>query len=100
MAYIGGGFGVGIHNTLEAAVYGIPVLFGPNYKKFKEAKDLIEVGGGFSIHSIAEFEDKMNEFITHPEVMQAAGKAAGDFVAGQVGATDKILSDILPALDH
>ena len=100
MAYIGGGFGVGIHNTVEAAVYGIPVLFGPNHKKFKEAKDLIAVGGGFCIHSMAEFEDKMNEFITQPEVMQAAGKAAGDFVASQVGATDKILSDILPVLEH
>ena len=100
MAYIGGGFGVGIHNTVEAAVYGIPVLFGPNHKKFKEAKDLIAVGGGFCIHSMAEFEDKMNEFITQPEVMQAAGKAAGDFVASQVGATDKILSDILPVLKH
>lgn len=100
MAYIGGGFGVGIHNTVEAAVYGIPVLFGPNHKKFKEAKDLIAVGGGFCIHSMAEFEDKMNEFITQPEVMQAAGKAAGNFVASQVGATDKILSDILPVLKH
>ena len=61
IAYIGGGFGAGIHNTLEAAVYGIPVLFGPRFQKFKEARDLIKVGGGFSVASKDEFVAKMDE---------------------------------------
>jgi len=59
LAYIGGGFGAGIHNVLEAAVYGIPVIFGPKYQKFKEARDLLQVGGAFSITDEKTFESKM-----------------------------------------
>ena len=91
IAYIGGGFGAGIHNTLEAAVYGIPVLFGPKYHKFKEAKDLIKVGGGFSVSDKQSFCEKMDELLTYHEVLEAAGESAGQFVNGNVGATDKIL---------
>lgn len=91
IAYIGGGFGAGIHNTLEAAVYGIPVLFGPKYQKFKEAKDLIKVGGGFSVSDKQSFCEKMDELLTYHEVLDAAGESAGQFVNGNAGATDKIL---------
>ena len=91
IAYIGGGFGAGIHNTLEAAVYGIPVLFGPKYHKFKEAKDLIKVGGGFSVSDKQSFCEKMDELLTYHEVLDAAGESAGQFVNGNAGATDKIL---------
>ena len=91
IAYIGGGFGAGIHNTLEAAVYGIPVLFGPKYHKFKEAKDLIKVGGGFSVSDKQSFCEKMDELLTYHEVLEAAGESAGQFVNGTAGATDKIL---------
>ena len=91
IAYIGGGFGAGIHNTLEAAVYGIPVLFGPKYQKFKEAKDLIKVGGGFSVSDKQSFCEKMDELLTYHEVLEAAGESAGQFVNGNAGATDKIL---------
>ena len=91
IAYIGGGFGAGIHNTLEAAVYGIPVLFGPKYHKFKEAKDLIKVGGGFSVSDKQSFCEKMDELLTYHEVLEAAGESAGQFVNGNAGATDKIL---------
>jgi len=94
IAYIGGGFGVGIHNTLEAAVYGIPVVFGPKYQKFKEAKDLIEVGGGFSIANKEEFDSRMNDFLAYSELMDAAGKAAGDFVREHAGVTDCIISKL------
>ncbi len=94
IAYIGGGFGAGIHNTLEAAVYGIPVLFGPKYHKFKEARDLIQVGGAFSITSADELRVKLDELITYPELLQAAGDAAGNFVKDNIGVTDKILSVI------
>lgn len=94
IAYIGGGFGSGIHNTLEAAVYGIPVLFGPKYHKFKEAKDLIAVGGGVSIADAGAFRTKMDEWLTYREVLDAAGEAAGSFVSRHAGATDKILKEI------
>ncbi len=94
VAYIGGGFGVGIHNTLEAAVYGIPVLFGPNYRKFKEAKDLIEVGGGFPVADANAFGRKMDELLTDPKALEAAGNAAGAFVRDNVGATEQILRQI------
>lgn len=94
IAYIGGGFGAGIHNTLEAAVYGIPVLFGPRYQKFKEARDLIKVGGGFSVVSKEEFGAKMDELLTYPEVLDAVGKSAGEFVSGNAGATQQIMKEI------
>lgn len=94
IAYIGGGFGAGIHNTLEAAVYGVPVLFGPNYHKFKEAKDLIAVGGGFPISDEKDFHTKMDELLTYPEALAASGQASGDFVRNNTGATDKVLRQI------
>ncbi len=94
IAYIGGGFGVGIHNTLEAAVYGIPVLFGPRYHKFKEARDLISVGGGFAVSSRQAFARKMDELLASRSVLSAAGSCAGRFVSSHAGATDEILYEI------
>ncbi len=94
IAYIGGGFGVGIHNTLEAAVYGIPVLFGPRYHKFKEARDLISVGGGFAVSSRQAFARKMDELLASRSVLSAAGSCAGRFVSSHAGATDEILHEI------
>lgn len=94
LAYIGGGFGNGIHNTLEAAVYGIPVIFGPKFHKFKEAKLLIEVGGGFSISDEKSFDNKMDELLSNRDLLKAAGKAAGDFVDHNAGATDQILKQL------
>ncbi|MDH6358742.1 glycosyltransferase N-terminal domain-containing protein [Parabacteroides sp. PF5-9] len=94
MAYIGGGFGHGIHNTLEAAVYGIPVIFGPKYKKFKEAKGLIQVGGGFSISDEKSFFAQMDEWQTYRHLLEAAGDAAGSYVKNNIGATEKILKEL------
>lgn len=94
VAYVGGGFGTGIHNVLEAAVYGIPVLFGPRYYKFKEAKDLIAAGGGFSINDAKGFNEKMDELLTYKEVLDTSGKAAGNFVKDNVGSTERILKEI------
>jgi len=92
IAYIGGGFGKGIHNTLEAAVYNIPVIFGPKFQKFKEAKGLITCGGGFSVDNDKAFADCMNDIISKPELRETAGIAAGDFVRNNAGATEYILS--------
>ncbi|MDR2968851.1 MAG: 3-deoxy-D-manno-octulosonic acid transferase, partial [Tannerellaceae bacterium] len=94
IACIGGGFGKGIHNTLEAAVYGIPVIFGPKYHKFKEAKDLIGVGGGFSVSSEDDFNSRMNDFLSYHGLLEEAGKAAGNFVKDNAGATKKILEQL------
>jgi len=90
IAYIGGGFGVGIHNTLEAAAYGIPVIFGSNYQKFQEAKDLLTNGGGFSVRDadelIAVFENLLID-----SLRKHAGQIAGRYVQEHAGATAIIL---------
>lgn len=93
IAYIGGGFGKGIHNTLEAAAFGLPVIFGPNYQKFQEAKDLIELKAGFSISNQAELNDcfKLLQADTHKE----AGKQAKAYANSHTGATAQILKKLL-----
>lgn len=94
IAYVGGGFGTGIHNVLEAAVYGIPVIFGPKYHKFKEAHDLIATRGGFSVADASQFSAKLDEFLTYKEALASAGENAGRLVKDHVGATEKILKEI------
>ncbi|MCC8198122.1 MAG: 3-deoxy-D-manno-octulosonic acid transferase [Tannerellaceae bacterium] len=94
IAYIGGGFGAGIHNILEAAVYGIPVVFGPKYHKFKEAKDLIREGGGFSVQGQKSFTTQMDTLIKDPDYLKRSGKVAGDFVSIHTGVTAKIMNAI------
>ena len=91
VAYIGGGFGVGIHNTLEPAVYGMPVVFGPNYQRFREAKGLIAAGAGFSVNNYEEFERTMDMAL---EQYEALGKKAKEYVASELGATGKISREI------
>ena len=94
VSYVGGGFGVSIHNTLEAAVWGCPVIFGPENKKFQEAQGLKACGGGFEIKGYEDFEQLMNRFIEDTSYLKDAGQKAGDYVKGLAGATEKILSDI------
>lgn len=94
VAYIGGGFGVGIHNTLEAAVYGIPVIFGPKYQKFQEAVQLIESQGAFSIQNGDELNRLLDRLFSDRAFLETTGRRAGDYVTGQAGATDKILEMI------
>ena len=86
VAYIGGGFGVGIHNTLEAAVYGIPVVFGPNHLKFREARELIAIGGAFSVSDYVSLEAQFDRLLKDKE----AGKIAGEYVKQKTGATSQI----------
>ena len=94
ISYIGGGFGVGIHNVLEAAVYGIPVIFGPNNKKFREAQHLLANKGGFEINSYEYFEQLMNKFLGDEAYLKQSGKAAGDYVKGNAGAMEKIMKRV------
>ncbi len=94
LCYIGGGFGKGIHNVLEAAVHAKPVYFGPAFSKFREAKELIACGGAFSISDAAAFEEKASALLHDPLALQQASKAAGDHVKGHAGATQKIMDHI------
>jgi 3-deoxy-D-manno-octulosonic-acid transferase len=96
-AYIGGGFGKGIHNLLEAAVYGIPVLFGPEHRKFKEAEELIALGGGFLVSGGKSLKARLEEWLENPSLPQIAGRAAGRFVRSRAGAAETILEILLPA---
>ena len=94
VAYVGGGFGVGIHNLLEAAVWGVPVIFGPNNKRFEEAQGLLAARGGFEITSQTDFLQLMEGFINDENSLKAAGERAEEFVEKLSGATDKVLSAI------
>lgn len=94
VAYIGGGFGVGIHNVLEAAVYNIPVIFGPNFKKFREAQQLIEQGGGYSIADNDSFRGLMDEFLQYDNILKAAGDNAGRYVHSNAGVVKHVM-DVL-----
>ena len=94
VAYIGGGFGVGIHNTLEAAVWNMPVIFGPNNKKFQEAQGLLKSGGGFEINNFEDFAGLMKSMMNDEAFLKSAGEKAGEFVASLSGATDKVLSKV------
>ena len=99
VCYVGGGFGVGIHNTLEAAVWGAPVIFGPNNEKFQEAQELKHCGGGIQIDSYDDFERLMQRFAANPESRSEAGRQAAAYVQSKAGATRQILSDVQPLID-
>lgn len=95
IAIIGGGFGKGIHNTLEAAAYGIPILFGPNHQKFQEAKDLIKEGAAVSIKNQLEFDTQIIVLLTNKEERNRRGKTALKYVNKGKGATDLIVEFLL-----
>ena len=93
VAYVGGGFGVGIHNLLEAAVWDVPVFFGPNNQKFQEAQGLKQCGG-FEISNYEDFARQMDRFAADPKFLKEQGQKAGQFVKGQAGATSKVFSNV------
>jgi len=94
LAFIGGGFGVGIHNTLEAATFGMPIVFGPNYSKFKEATDLVALQAAFSIADQDAFLHVMNTLNNDVEMREQAGNRASHYVQQNRGAKDRILKHI------
>ena len=94
VTYVGGGFGVGIHNTLEAAVWDVPVIFGPNNQRFQEAQGLKACGGGWEINNAEDFQRIMQGFEDHLSLAQELGQKSGAFVQQLAGATRKILSDV------
>lgn len=91
LAYIGGGFGAGIHNILEAASFGLPIIFGPNYNKFKEAVDLIELGGAYHIANSIELIDNCESLFSDIEKQKVSGEIAKNYVYKNAGATEKVL---------
>lgn len=95
MAYVGGGFGAGIHNTLEPATYGIPLAFGPRYGKFREACQLIECGAAKSVASEAEFTEWFDGMLSDKELRAKSGAAAKSYTQSNLGATDMIIREII-----
>ena len=94
VAYVGGGFGVGIHNVLEAAVWDIPVIFGPNNKHFQEAQALMACGGGFEISDANAFGKLVDNFAEDKHYLKYCGDKAGHYVKSQAGATEMILNEV------
>lgn len=94
VCYVGGGFGVGIHNVVEAAVWGKPVFFGPNNQRFMEAQELKNCGGGIEIGSYDDFARQMDDFAANPQAIASRGKIAAECVSRRSGATDRIFSHL------
>ncbi|MBR4897836.1 MAG: 3-deoxy-D-manno-octulosonic acid transferase [Prevotella sp.] len=94
VTYVGGGFGVGIHNVLEAAVWDVPVIFGPNNQKFQEAQELKTAGGGIEIQGFNDFAQLMDRFAAQPDSLQEASRKAGGYVESKSGATPRILKEV------
>lgn len=94
LAYIGGGFGVGIHNILEAATFGLPILFGPNYTKFKEAVDLTHAKGAFPIRNYKQLKDTLNLLLNEKKQLEKASKISKEYVEKNIGST-KLIAKIV-----
>ena len=94
MSYVGGGFGVGIHNTLEAAVWGVPVFFGPNNQHFQEAQGLKACGGGIEIQSSADFARQMNRLLADESALARCAQSAGNYVRSYSGALEKVMREV------
>jgi len=94
VTYVGGGFGVGIHNVLEAAVWNVPVVIGPNNDRFQEAQELMADGGCFEITNYEDFDRLMERFTADADFLTEAGNKAAAYVEKKAGATTKILSDV------
>ena len=93
-AFIGGSFKINVHNVLEAAVYGVPVLFGPKIDNSQEAKKLVEVGGGIMVNDKKEFYRVIRKLFSDDKLMNECGKKSYDFVHNNIGTTDRIIKEI------
>ena len=93
IAYIGGGFGAGIHNTLEPIAFGLPVIFGPKYQKFEEARFLVKKGGGFSVKNADELKSVIQQLLS-PDLYQKASYTAKSYIEENKGASQMIVQKI------
>ena len=94
VAYVGGGFKTGLHNTLEPAVFGIPIIIGPNYQGFKEAKDLVEKGGAITVKNKTEFSKAFEILINDKTMVEELGKINAQYVDSKTGATSKVINHL------
>lgn len=99
-AYVGGGFGAGIHNINEAAVYGLPVVFGPRNEKFIEARELAACGGGFPVASAEEMSTVLSSLVDQPELLASASESAASYIKSKIGATDIIYDRLFLTPKH
>jgi 3-deoxy-D-manno-octulosonic-acid transferase len=99
LAYIGGGFGKGIHNILEAATYGLPVMFGPNHRKFTEAEDLIRLKGAFPVSNVEEMLFTVHQHFDMNSLLKTSGEIAARYVVQRIGATSKIIASLCKTTD-
>ncbi|WP_421808032.1 3-deoxy-D-manno-octulosonic acid transferase [Flagellimonas sp.] len=98
IAYVGGGFATGLHNTMEPAVFGVPIIIGPQFEGFKEAEDLVREGGIVPVSSKDSFSNLMNDLFTHPTTLQSKGKINSDYINSNKGASDLIMKYISKVL--
>lgn len=98
IAYVGGGFATGLHNTMEPAVFGVPIIIGPQFEGFKEAEDLVREGGIVPVSSKDSFSNLMNDLLTHPTTLQNKGKINSDYINSNKGASDLIMKYISKVL--
>lgn len=98
LAYVGGGFATGLHNTLEPAVFGIPVLIGPNYSGFQEAKDLVELGGIRVVQDSRDFSTEVQKLVADSRIREAAGQTNAAYIAKRQGATQLIIDKLTAVL--
>ena len=94
LTYVGGGFATGLHNTLEPAVFGVPVIFGPKYHNFKEAADLVNLKGGLSVKDQNEFDTTMERLLNDPELAIQIGNGNIQYIQRKIGATNTIMQYI------
>ena len=99
VAYVGGGFGEGIHSLLEPAAWGLPVIFGPRHAKFAEARALIAAGAGFEVGNIDQLRTVLQRLLTDPEARRTAGEAAARYVREQAGATARVVDGVQQGLE-
>ena len=94
VAYVGGGFGEGIHNVPEAAIYGVPVLIGPNNKGFREAQDLLRMGGCFEITGPTLFNAVVDRLLSDNQLRKTRGAVCHDYITSNAGASDVIFKTL------
>jgi 3-deoxy-D-manno-octulosonic-acid transferase len=98
IAYIGGGFGKGIHNTLEPAAFGLPVIFGPRFDKFREAKELVQAGAGHPVYDFKSLNSILDRFSTDNTMLTTSGKASESYINSKIGATRDIVNSTLKTI--
>jgi 3-deoxy-D-manno-octulosonic-acid transferase len=98
LAYVGGGFGDGIHSLLEPAAWGLPVIFGPRHTRFPEGQGLIDAGGGFCVRNADELRNVLERLLDDPAALARASAAARWYIAARIGATGRIVPMVLKGL--